>query len=617
MADFPAIRCSTITPLPGSFPGRRHQSVAGNVAPFQRMNRATGAEIRMAFRGVSDAETAAIRAHWDGEQRLGRWQLPAVILDVLPHAPAWATATWRYKTRPSIVDLYANCHDIEIELEAAPVTPWVDTVRLIARPASIGVGAAVRLIGPDTPPAIWVSRLTTAGNITAGRYLAEGNIAVDSSGNSYQAFWFTEAGQEDARIVVVKRDPYGVILQQWWTATRVGAPNAGISSLPPAVVPLSAGGCVVVAKINDDIFTYPPQPTRVWRLNDDGTQAWAMQYTVTVGGPMQVWEAAGGNEIIIGTSAWYTGRTKSGALVRINATNGNYIGGRVYYIDSAETELRSMYVLPSGSILINVRRTNFTIADGKRFYLLQASPDLSSVEQVHGYGTALSDGDVRAEGNMVRTAGGDLLLSMQGLSGNFSGLLRLSASYSVSAHNKYIRTSNGTSLARVEPISLAVDSSGNTWMLGRGSGQYPGSGENATLLALTSNGDALDYLTDLETEQYATASIALGSKALQIDPDRQRIVLSTLASINGYVAAAQGYAMKQTTPATTLDIGGGRDVQALTTDPAPGTVGNGPVVTRYSVSALSANVNGTAAAGTIPMVDAAAALSWTLHRKYV
>lgn len=616
MANFPAIHCSSIIPLPGSFPGRRHQSVAGNVASFQRMNRATGAEIRLAFRGISDADVATLRAHWDGEQRLGRWQLPSVILDVLPHTPAWAAAWWRYKTKPNFVDHYANCHDAEMELELAPVTPWIDRVRIIARPGIIAFGSAARLIGPDTPPAIWVSRLTTAGNNTDGGYRAEGNIAVDSSGNSYQAFWFTEAGQGDARIVVVKRDPYGVILQQWWTANRVGAPNAGKQSLPPAVVPLSAGGCVVVAKIDDDIFTNPPQPTRVWRLNDDGTQAWAMQYTATVGGPMQVWEAAGGSEIIIGTSAWYTGTTKSGALVRINATNGNYIGGRVYYIDSAQTELRSMYVLPSGSILINVRRTNFTVADGKRFYLLQASPDLSSVEQVHGYGTALSDGTVRAEGNMVRTAGGDLLLSTQGLSGNFGGLLRLSASYSVSAHNKYIRTSNGTSLASSELISLAVDSSGNTWMLGRGSQQYPG--ENATLLALTANGDALDYLTDLETEQRSTSQTgALGSKALQIDPDRQRIVLSTFASINGYVAAAQGYAMQQTTPATTLDIGGGRDVQALTTDPAPGTVGNGPVVTRYSVSALSANVNGTAAAGTIPMVDAAAALSWTLHRKYV
>lgn len=615
MANFPAIRCSSIIPLPGSFPGRRNQSVAGNVASFQRMNRATGAEIRLAFRGISDAEVATLRAHWDGEQRLGRWQLPSVILDVLPHAPAWAAAWWRYKARPNVVDRYANCHDVEMELELAPVTPWIDRVLIIARPGVIAFGSAARLIGPDTPPAIWVSRLTTNGNISSGNYRAEGNIAIDTSGNSWQAFWFTEAGQDDARIVVVKRDPYGVILRQWWTATTVGAPNAGITSFPPAVIPLSAGGCVVAAKISTDILTNPPQVTRLWRLNDDGTQAWASTVSATIGGPVQVAEAAGGSEIILGTNAYYGG-SEAVALVRINAANGNYINGRMFYIDSTTTETRGLYVLPSGSILINARHTSYTIKDGKRFYLLQVSPNLATVEQVHGYGTLLADGPVRAGGNIVRAATGELLVPTLGSNGAGAGLLRLSADYAVAAHNTYLRTTPPSgSLSQTVPISLAIDGTGNTWMLSNWS---TFGFKGASLLAMTDRGSGVDYTTDMETEQDASTTDPLGAKALQIDSQRQRVVFSTFSSVQGYVATAQGYAMGQASSATILDIGGGRDVKAQTTDPAPGVVTTGPVITRYGgVTVVPVNITGTNPAGAIAMVDASALLSWTLHRKYV
>lgn len=615
MANFPAVRCSSITNLPGSFRGVRHVTVAGNMRHHQGANRVTGGGVRLAFRGISDADWALLLAHWNGEQRLGSWLLSTEIVDGLPYAPELSAARWRYKTRPRIVDSYANVHDAEIELEYAPVTPWVDTVLLIARPASVGIGAAARLIGPDTLPSIWVSRLATAGN-NASLGIAEGNIALDAQGNSYQAFWFTASGQSDARVVVTKRDPGGAIIRQWWTSATIGAPNAGKSSLAPAVIPEQSGGCIVAMKIDDAINS---NVTRVWRLNADGTQAWAKDYSMTVGCPMQLVYLQAANELLLATKALDTSNRQSPVLVRIDASDGDVISGRRYSVDSTNVSARSFLVLPSGSIAILARREDFSIADGKRFYMLQASSDLATVEQVHGYGTPLSDGTIRGEGGIAIAPNGDLLVSTTAASGTHNsrcGLLRLSSSYSVVAHYHYPRTGGtGTLLGTLEPISIAAGSDGSVYMLGRGSTTYTSNG--TTFSALTDSGAGINYITDIEAEQTVSASQVLGSEAYQIDVDRQRIVLSTFASVTGYFAMAQGYAMEQTTgTATVLDIGNSRDVKAITTTPAPGNVINGPTITRYNVSATSASLTVTAAAGSVSMVDASASLSWVQHRAY-
>lgn len=616
MANFPAVRCSSITNLPGSFRGVRHVTVAGNMRHHQGANRVTGGGVRLAFRGISDADLALLIAHWNGEQRLGSWLLSTEILDGLPYAPELSAARWRYKARPRIVDSYANVHDAEIELEYAPVTPWVDTVLLIARPASVGIGAAARLIGPDTLPAIWVSRLTTAGN-NASLGIAEGNIALDAQGNSYQAFWFTASGQSDARVVVIKRDTGGAIIRQWWTSATIGAPNAGIGSLPPAVIPEQSGGCIVAMKINDAINN---NVTRVWRLNADGTQAWAKNYSMTVGCPMQLVYLQAANELLLATKALDTSNRQSPVLVRIDASDGDVISGRRYSVDSTNVTTRSILVLPSGSIAILVRRNDFSTAEGKRFYMLQASSDLATVEQVHGYGTPLSDGTIRGEGGIAIASNGDFLMSTTPASATYNnrcGLLRLSSSYSVVAHYHYPRTATTTrSLLGTSPISIASGSDGSVYMLGLGSLAYFGA-QDITFTALTDNGAGVSYITEAEVEQTASADQILGSEAYQIDVDRQRIVLSTFASVTGYFAMAQGYAMEQTVgAATVLDIGNSRDVKAITTTPAPGNVINGPTITRYNVSATSASLTVTAAAGSVSMVDASASLSWVQHRAY-
>lgn len=614
MANFPAVRCSSITNLPGSFRGTRDLTVAGNMSHHQGANRVTGGGIRLTFRGISDADCALLIAHWNGEQRLGSWLLSSEIIDGLPYAPELASAQWRYKTKPRLIDKYANVHDAEIELEYAPVTPWVDPILLIARPASIAIGAAARLIGPDTPPAIWVSRLTTTG-VNLPYAIAEGNIAVDNNGNNYQAFWFTESGQTSAFVVVIKRDANGAILRQWRTGSVVGEPNAGIASLAPAVVPTQSGGCVVAIKIDNNINS---NVTRVWRLNEDGTQAWAKNYTMTVSCPMQLVYLAASNELILANNSRNAGNQVCPTLVRVDASDGDVISATRYAVDSVDSIIRSINILPSGSIVALIRR-DYTFADGKRFYLLQASTDLSTVEQVHGYGTPLSSGELWGDGGIAISASGDLLISTTKASITFNnrpGLLRVSPSYAVVAHYHYSRTSGGSSLTgSQDPISIAASPDGSVYMLGAGSPTY--GFKAAVLAALTDNGAGIAYITELEVEQDPSANQTLGSEAYQIDPDRGRIVMSTFASVTGYFAMAQGYAMRQTTgTATVLDIGSGRDVQALTTDPAPGSVVAGPTITRYSVTATTSSMTVTAAAGTINMVDASAALSWVQHRAY-
>lgn len=616
MANFPAVRCSTITNLPGAFRGTRHLTVAGNMRHHQGANRVTGGGIRLTFRGISDADLALLRSHWDGEQRLGSWLLSSEIMDGLPFAADLSTARWRYKASPRVVDSYSNVHDVEIELEYAPVTPWIDTVLLIARPASIGVGAAARLIGPDTLPAIWVSRITNASN-NAVLGISEGNIAIDASGYSYQAFWFTESGESDARVIVIKRDPGGAIVRQWRTGATVGAPNAGISSLAPAVVPTQSGGCIVAIKINDSINT---NLTRVWRLNEDGTQAWGRDYTMTVSCPMQLVYLQSNNELLLANKSRDTSNRQAPTLIKIDASDGDVINAWRYSIDTTDAEMRSIAVLPSGSIVVLSRRADFSIADGKRFYVLQASSSLSTVEQVHGYGNPIADGTIRGECGIAFGTDGSLLISTTSASSAFNfrpGLLRLSSSYAVTAHYHYARTSGNTSLiGEGQPISIASSSDGSVYMLGSGSRAYFGA-KAVTLAALTDNGAGIDYITEMEVEQTESANSTLGSEAYQIDPDRKRVVLSTYASVTGYACMAQGYAMTQTIgTSTVLDIGSSRDVKAITTDPAPGNVINGPTITRYSVSATASSLTVTAAAGAIPMVDAAAALSWVQHRAY-
>jgi hypothetical protein len=334
---------------------------------------------------------------------------------------------------------------------------------------------------------------------------------------------------------------------------------------------------------------------------------------------MQLVYLQAANELLLATKALDTSNRQSPVLVRIDASDGDVISGRRYSVDSTNVSARSFLVLPSGSIAILARREDFSIADGKRFYMLQASSDLATVEQVHGYGTPLSDGTIRGEGGIAIAPNGDLLVSTTAASGTYNsrcGLLRLSSSYSVVAHYHYPRTGGtGTLLGTLEPISIAAGSDGSVYMLGRGSTTYTSNG--TTFSALTDSGAGIDYITDIEAEQTVSASQVLGSEAYQIDVDRQRIVLSTYASVTGYFAMAQGYAMKQTTgTATVLDIGSSRDVKAITTTPAPGNVISGPTITRYNVSATSASLTVTAAAGSVSMVDASASLSWVQHRAY-
>jgi hypothetical protein len=85
-------------------------------------------------------------------------------------------------------------------------------------------------------------------------------------------------------------------------------------------------------------------------------------------------------------------------------------------------------------------------------------------------------------------------------------------------------------------------------------------------------------------------------------------------SVADYSCIAQGWALQQPTTTLALDIGSSRNLQGLTTDPAPGSVGAGPVVTRTILAATSGTLSGTASAATLPLSNASGSLSWDYRR---
>ena len=616
MADFPTgIRCSSIVWLPGSQPLVDQRSDAGNYRPVAGVNRSAPCRIRLAFNNITRANFQIIRNHAMAEGNTGSWLLSPQLLDIDDPVSTWSSKRWRYLTIHQALDTTLDVHSIEFEIEEVPALLWIDRIVMRAKPGNLEAGSTITMIGPDTLPTIWSSRLTTANNVSAGAYRSWGNIAVDESdGSSYQAFWFAPTGSNFSRVVVVKRTDSGVILWQRWTTSGLESVNAGIESYPPAVAVLSGGGCVVSARKNTD--TSAANATHAWCLEANGATRWQRQYTLAISGPAQLWHNAGTGEIIMGTSARNTSAQLVPALVRLSATNGDFINAHRYTVDSEETEFRRMAVLADGSILFLCRRTYWSIATSVRSYLVKLTSAFA-VSTVSAYGSALATGATTFDAELIVLSDGGLLLGTRGstISGapNTLGLLRVSATYGVLNHYAYPRTSGGF-LTGLDHVTAGFDASGNGWLVTRNTATF--GSKSVTILATNTEATGLDYLTEAETELDAnTDTQSYGANRYQVDPSRQRLVVHASGGFDSaYSCIAEGWALRQPTTTLALDIGGGRNLQGLTTDPAPGSVGTGPTVTRTIVSAAATTLSGTASTATLTMADAASSLSWSYTR---
>jgi hypothetical protein len=615
MANFPTgIRASSIAWMPGSQPLVDQRTDAGNYRPVSGINRSTPARIRMSFEGLSRTDQHTIRNHAMAEGRMGSWLLSPELIDIAPN-PSWGTRRWRYAGIPDLSDTARDGHSIAFELVEDPAPPWIERIVMRARTATIEIGAPATLIGPDTLPTIWSSRLTTTNNVSSGAYRSWGNIAVDEAdGSSYQAFWFAPTGSTFSRVVVVKRTDAGVILWQRWTTSGLDSVNAGISSYPPAVAPLSGGGCVVSARLGTN--TDAASDTHAWCLEANGATRWQRRYTLPITGAAQLWHHASTGEIIMGTSARNASAQLLPALVRLSATNGDFINAHRYTIDSTETEFRRMVVLSDGSILFLCRRNNWSSSPSVRSYLVKLTPAFA-VSTVSAYGSALATGATTFDRELIVLSDGGLLLGTAGSTINGTpgtvGLLRVSATYGVLNHYAYPRTGGGF-LTGIDHVTASFDASGEGWLVTRNTKTF---GPNSvTILATNTEATGLDYITEAETELDAnTDADILGSNRYQVDPSRQRLVVHASGGFDSsYSCIAEGWALRQPSTTLALDIGGGRNLQGMTTDPAPGAVGSGPTVTRTVVTASATTLSGTASTAALTMADAASSLSWDYER---
>jgi hypothetical protein len=616
MADFPTgIRASSIAWLPGSQPVSDERSDAGNYRPVSGINRSTPARIQVSFEGLSRTVQHTIRDHAMAEGRMGSWLLSPELIDVAPN-PSWGVKRWRYAGIPDLNDTAKDGHSIAFELVEDPAPPWIERIVMRARTATIEIGAPTTLVGPDTLPTIWSSRLTTPANVSSGAFRSYGNIATDESdGTNYQAFWFAPTGSTVSRVVVVKRTDAGVILWQRWTSTGLDGVNQGAVSFAPAVAALPGGGCVVAARRSDDPDV--TSATHVWCLEADGSTRWQRQYALAIMGPAQLCPNGSSGEIILGTSA----RTPSVALVptlvRLNTANGNLINAHRFTVDGAETELRRLVVQTDGTILFLCRRSDFSTAPSVRSYLVKLTSAFA-VSTVCGYGSPLATGPTTYDNEMVMLPDGGLLIGSNGsiISGqaNILGLLRVSSTYGVLNHYAYPRT-GGNFLTGINHVTAGFDASGAGWLVSYGSATF-GLSNALTVLATNTEATGLDYLTELETQlDPANQRPLYGATRYQVDPGRQRLVVHASGSFDAaYGCLAQGWALRQPAAALALDLGGGHNLQGVTTDPAPGSVGSGPTVTRTIVTATATTLSGTASTATLVMTDAAGSLSWDYQR---
>jgi hypothetical protein len=554
-----------------------------------------------------------LRTHFDGEGLTGSWLLSAELMDGLEeYASEYETTLWRYTKPPEFTEITSEAggvNECSIELAQAPVPPFIDTLLLIAQPAAIGIGGFVRLIGPDTVPTLWVSRLTTATRTPQSNGGGKGSIAVGNDSNSFEVFWFEAVGSSMVRTVVVKRDAKGFVTWSRWTSAEFGDAATSRDNYDPQVLPLPDGGCVVLCR------TAPGPPAggiaiSAWRLDSNGSQIWRQDYTGGLNGAARV--ALNGSEIVILTAAsvllpgnfsrWQP------AVLRLALSNGAVLGCNAYRIDNSvsniiPTSRDDIFVLSSGSITLKVADVVFieTIGDGTSVTRSVAFTGSDSGGTMFGPAAVLPSG-----GYLCRD--------------DNQTLVRLDSSFIITDRYKHSNAmQTGGKFWGLQTLALAVNATGEGWAVSiiGSSGNFLGAGFK--IVKFTSNGaGATNY-----NEIAYGANIGAPQQTVGYDIDLAseygfaRIVGDFGQSASCRITAL-GFNLNQptstasnTTPAATLNTGSCSNTMSVRGwDSVTYNIVSPDSITRSIVTTTITSVSITAATGALSMVDASASLAW-------
>lgn len=126
MAVFPSLEPDTRSFDLGEFPVSRAVSLSGDETRFSHGREATGHDLTLTFLDRSDADVAAIRDHYRGQDG-GHvsFRLPAIIWqghstdsDVVP-----INGRWKYASRPEETHKNGGIHDVTVALQYVGASP--------------------------------------------------------------------------------------------------------------------------------------------------------------------------------------------------------------------------------------------------------------------------------------------------------------------------------------------------------------------------------------------------------------------------------------------------------------------------------------------------------------
>jgi uncharacterized delta-60 repeat protein len=320
----------------------------------------------------------------------------------------------------------------------------------------------------------WVQRYNGPGNSDDGTN-GTNAIAVDSSGNVYVAGW--SAGTENTDYVVIKYNSNGE--QQW--AQRYNGPGNGYDA--PYGIALDGSGNVYVTGTSTGDGTGSDYTTV--KFDNNGQQQWAKNYNGSgngydAGQALAVDES--GNVYVTGVS---TAENGLGDCVTIKYdTNGNQQWAKVYDGPANGTDYGNALVVDgSGNVYVTGSSTG-TSTD--RDYLTIKYDSSGDQQWAMTYSSAGSNVDegrsvgLDGSGNVYVT--GVLAYSEGKASTDDWGTIK----YNSSGAEQWVRTYNGPANIADEGWSIAVDSNGNSYVVGYSHGLT--SGSDLTLIKYDTDG---------------------------------------------------------------------------------------------------------------------------------
>lgn len=612
MAQFPAnIRCSSMALIAARPESTAHSSMNGNMLEVQSTNLAVGARLKVSFRNITAAELASIRSHYEGEGTTRAWLLSAVLCDGADLEDDIATIKWRYLAPPGVVDSDADLHTVNFDLEQVPDSFWIERYVLNAAPVIVRIGAAATLVGPDIPPSLWVSRLTTAGGTISAAGGPYGSMRCGANGETFQAFWCPMPGETGARVVVVKRRANGTIIWQRWTSAAIGGNDYFTrDERAVQVAPAPDGGCVVTAHVGT---------TRVWRLNGSGGGVWAKRYSGDVNGAVRIVYNNGAIVILSQSehgaiiSPTISGGYLGASLMRISYSTGALLGARVYRelkgdgsFVSAGNWASDLIVLPSGRMVMKFSKV-FTTTDGPMVFFLEVSEDTATIHTAAGYSNGV--GDEMRWPLAALPDGGYLACAAD-------GFVRIGSDYSVAAH--YSPRVNPGTLNPIgfEPLAMKFDDAGNGYFFTYNFAS-DSIGTGLSISKLANSGATLQAFSEINIggnigePRWQQPQ----NQCYDIDTATQRGVAQVTNNPGNASCrvTAMGFALVQPGTLATLATGScSNEMSVLGRNPAtvaPGTVAN--PFSAVAASALSGAITLTTTDADVSMVDASASLTWS------